>query len=164
MYRCILGMSLEKSTALKQMKSFSDVVNEHILKLVVYGDIRKDDIRGWINTIANWIHQADDITLKPKSRKPSEEQIMSSLFRFAGDDIRDYERALFAFKADNLSGKFSSESKSEYPDFEVTSELTKELMVNCDELIRATLPLLRDKNNHSLDEYRNAVSFVFCNK
>lgn len=161
MKRYIRAMSMEKDKAKHQISSFSPVIMEHVIKLLMYSDIRPDDVQGWIHTIANWIYRADSITVKPSAKKLSKADFMSSLFSCMGDDIRDYERALYAFLADNYSGKFNHEGKGSYPEFEVTYDVADTLMACCYQLIEATLPLLQDKADHSISDYEGVVRMVF---
>ena len=153
----VRAMSMEKEKAKKQISSFSDIVMEHLIKLLMYSDIRPNDIDGWIKSVANWISRADNITIKPSAKKLKEEDIMSSLFSCMGDDVRDYERALYSFLADNHSGKYNHEGKESYPEFEVTPEASESLMNLCNDVIDVTMPLLIDKQDHSKDEYEAAI-------
>lgn len=155
-------MSLDRDKAKHQIKPFSDIIMEHIIKLVMYSDIRPDDVNGWIDTIANWISRADNITVKPSAKKLKETDLMSSLFSCMGDDIKDYTRALYSFQASNQSGKFNHGGKESYPEFDVSYDAAVTLMHVCYEIIDATMPLLRDKADHSKDEYVQVVSNIFA--
>lgn len=148
---------MEKEQAKKQITSFSPVIMEHLIKLLTYSTIRPNDTNGWIHTVAHWLHQADDITVKPHARKLKERDLMQSLFSCMGDDVRDYERALHAFLADNLSGKFNYNGKESYPEFVVTNDLAQSLMKLCQSVIESTVPMLLDKKDHSTDEYFEVV-------
>ena len=127
MKRYIAGMSMEKDKAIHQISSFSPVIMEHLIKLLMYSDIRPDDVEGWVHAVAHWIQRADDITVKPRARKLKEQDIMSSLFSCMGDDVRDHRRALYAFLADNESGKFNYEGKGKYPNLQLTQKLHSHL-------------------------------------
>ena len=154
-------MSMDKDAAKHQIKPFSSIIMEHTIKLIMYSDIRPEEITGWIHTIANWVHKADDITVKPKARKLKEEDILNSLFSQMGDDLSDYIRALEKFQADNINGKFNSNGKGSYPLFDVNYEVAENLMNVCYALIDATMPLLIDKKDHSIQDYDKAVEKVF---
>lgn len=161
MKRYIFAMSLEKDKAKHMIASFSITIMEHIIKLLIYSDIRKDDVDGWLNTIARCLHNADDITVKPHNKKLKSKDILSSLFGYMGDDLSDYRRTLYAFKEDNRNGKFNFENKGPYPDFDVTPELYENLMYICYELIDKSMPLLTDKREHSQEEYKDIVTSLF---
>lgn len=154
-------MSVGKNEALRRLSSLSETLMEHLTKLVVYSDIRPDDIKGWIKTAARCIYQADSITLKPNGRKLKSNDFMSSLFSCMGDELRDYERYLDLFALDNKRGKFNYEGKDSYPDFAVTQELGVTLMTLCYDVIDKTLPLLLDRHDHSLAEYRDIIQNIF---
>ena len=160
MKRYIYAMSMERDRAKKQIAAFSPTIMEHMIKLLVYSDIRPDDIDGWIHTIARSIHNADDITVKPNNKKLKNSDLISSLIGCMGDDVRDYRRALQAFREDNRNGKFNYDDKKTYPDFDITPELSEDLMTICFDVIDKTLPLLTDKQDHSLDEYKSVINQI----
>lgn len=161
MKRYIRAMSLDKDKAMKQSKSFSPIILEHIIKLLVYSNMRPNDINGWLNTIAKWIHRADDITIKPYAKKLKSQDIEASLFSCMGDELSDYRRALYAFQADNLTGKFNYGDKIPYPEFDIDDDLAEDLMNICYDVIDATMPLLQDKKDHSKDEYLEVIKPIF---
>jgi len=161
MKRYIRAMSTDKDRAGSLMRAYSSVIIEHIIKLLVYSDIRPQDVDGWITSVAKWIHAADDFTLKPKTKKPREEMLHNNLFCFMGDTYSDYVKELYGFLADNRSGKFNHDGKGSYPEFDVTPELAKLLMQTCCAIEDATMPLLLDKADHEVSEYRTLIASVF---
>jgi hypothetical protein len=70
-------------------------------------------------------------------------------------------KELYGFLADNRSGKFNHDGKGNYPEFEVTPEAAKLLMRICCAIEDATMPLLLDKIDHGVDEYRKLVEPIF---
>lgn len=134
---------------------------EHVIKLVLYSDVRPNDVSGWKHTIANWIHRADNITVKPRSRKLTKKDLMDSLFSSMGDEVKDYRFALDAFLADNITGKLNHDGKEAYPQIESTPELSEELMDACYSIMMLTIPMLIDKQDHSLEEYYQAIDSIF---
>ena len=161
MKRYVYAMSVYKKRAEKQLTSYSSILMEHAIKLLVYSDIRPDDVKGWIYTLANWISKVDSLTIKPNADKVSEDFLMSTLFSCMGDDLDDYERELYSFLADNHSGKFNSPSHESYPEFEVTDQLAEDLMNFCLDIAEVTIPLLIDKKDHSINEYEDAITQVY---
>ena len=161
MKRYIYAMSTDRNRARHMLTSYSSIIMEHIIKLLVYSDIRPDDVDGWISTIANWIHKADDITLKPKAKKLTESDLLNTLFSYMGDEIKDYRFVLDSFIAENLTGKLNYYDKESYPEFEVTLELAEDLMNICYDIIDATMPLLIDKQDHTMSEYKAAIHPIF---
>lgn len=157
----IRAMSLERNRAKKQISAYSPILMEHIIKLVMYSDIRPNDVDGWIHTLANWISRADNITLKPKGNKFSESDIVESLFSCMGDELSDYERELYAFVANNRQGKYNHDGKGPYPEFDITYEAADALMNFCFDVMDSTIPLLIDKEDHSLSEYESILRSIF---
>lgn len=161
MRRYIRAMSLDRGRAKKRLDAYASIIEEHIIKLLVYSDIRPNDIQGWIHTVANWIHQGDSITVKPSAKKLSVADLESSLFNFMGTETRDYMSALYAFEANNLSGKLNSGNKESYPTFDISMDLAADLMELCEDVKEVTMPLLCDKQDHSLNEYEAALQPIF---
>ena len=161
MKRYVYAMSVYKKRAEKQLTSYSSIQMEHIIKLLVYSDIRPNEVKGWIHTLANWISKADSLTIKPNADKVSEDFLMSTLFSCMGDDLDDYERELYSFLADNHSGKFNAYSHESYPEFEVTDQLSEDLMNFCLDIAEATIPLLIDKQDHDISEYEEVITQVY---
>ena len=161
MKRYVRAMSLERKRAEKQISSYASIIMEHIIKLIMYSDIRPEDISGWEKSVAKWIQKADDITVKPDAKKLEPETIMRTLFSSMGDEIGDYDRELYKFLADNHNGKFNHDGKGNYPEFEVTEDASETLMNVCDDIVDATMPLLIDKADHSLSEYIEVIKPIF---
>lgn len=161
MKRYIMAMSIERTAAKRQLTAYSPILIEHIIKLLVYSDIRPNDVHGWERTLANWIHRGDGITLKPKNTKVTENFLDSTLFSFLGDTVYDFEGELYAFIADNRSGKFNYKDKTSYPEFEVTPELAQTLMDVCYAIRDSVYPLLIDKQDHTIDEYEAIIQKIF---
>ena len=161
MKRYVYAMSLEKKRAEKQLLAYASILMEHIIKLLVYSDIRPNDVKGWIHTLANWISRADSLTIKPNSSKVSEEFLMSTLFSCMGDEIGDYERELYTFLAENRSGRYNAQGSESYPEFEVTAQLAEDLMNFSLDVAEATIPMLVDKEDHSISEYEEALTSVY---
>ena len=161
MKRYIYAMSVYKKRAERQLTSYSSILMEHIIKLLVYSDIRPDDVKGWIHTLATWISKVDSLMIKPNADKVSEDFLMSTLFSCMGDELSDYERELYSFLADNHSGKFNAYSHGSYPEFEVTDQLSEDLMNFCLDIAEATIPLLIDKQDHDINEYEEVITQVY---
>lgn len=161
MKRYIMAMSIDRAEAKQRLTSYKGILMEHIIKLLVYSDVRPNDVHGWIHTLANWIHKCDSITIKPKNRKLSKSDIISSLFCRMGDEVGDYERELYAFIADNRYGRYNHGDAAPYPEFEVTDELCETFMQVCYKLIEETIPFLIDKQDHTIEEYEAVIQKIF---
>ena len=86
---------------------------------------------------------------------------MSTLFSCMGDELNDYRFELDMFQTRNKRGDFNTETKGKYPEVRTTYELTDELMGVCYRLMRATIPMLCDKDDHSKTEYLAVLKKVF---
>lgn len=161
MKRYVYAMSMSRDRAKQQIGAYSPAIMEHLIKLMIYSDIRQNDISGWISTIASRLYNAGKITVKPDSKKLKEDDIVDSLFGCMGNSDEDYYGALLAFKDNNRYGKFNYLDKTSYPDFDVTEELAEDLMTICFDLMNKVIPLLTDKSEHNKEEYELIIRDIF---
>lgn len=161
MKRYVIAMSLTKKRAIWRMEAYASTLMEHIIKLVIYSDIRPNDVSGWLHTVARCLHEGDEITVKPDARKMTEEELEDSLFCAMGTELTDYRGELAVFQENNRKGKYNHDGKESYPPVEPDEESAKILMDICHEIMERTMPLLLDKQNHSIEEYENAIQNLF---
>ena len=113
-------MSYNRRFASKKLQSFSDTLNDHVLKVVVFKDILPENVHKWIHEIKTNLNAA--LTAQTNS-KVNKSFFENSIFYSFGETENDSNLNLVGFKVDNESGKF----KEEFPDFEITDELKSKL-------------------------------------
>ena len=160
MKRYIYAMSFAKAEAIERASKYSSAIIEHLIKILVYGDIRQDDVAHWIGEIATWLKSVDRISVKPTNRRLKPNVIRDTLFRSMGDELGDYLDSLEAFQYDNRRGKFNYSDKTSYPEVEPTIECAGDLMNMCLDLIEEATPLLSDKYEHSRQEYVSLLTKI----
>lgn len=153
----IKAMAFPKSEVLNRANRYSQDVIEHIIKIIAFSDIRKDDVSHWINELATWFRYVGRLTVKPNSKKLKVPEIRDSLFRCVGDDLGDFEHSLVMFNEDNRKGKFNYAEKEAYPEIDVTTELSGKLMDACYDIMGAIIPMLSDRHEYSMNEYKVAL-------
>ena len=158
MKRYIFSMSLPRQRAMDQASFYAVNIIEHMIKIVMYHYIRSDDVLHWVDEISDWLQRSDDITIKPKGHKLKESDLLNTVFSCMGSSLSDYRRELLMFQEKNRRGQFNYADKESYPEFEVDYNACQELMDACNRLINSTLPLLADKQDHDIQDYRDAVS------
>lgn len=161
MKRYIVAMSVTKKHAIWRMEAYANTIMEHIIKLVIYSDIRPNDIEGWLHTVVRCIHEGDALTIKPSTKKLTEDELRNSLFSAMGDDLHDYLSELAVFQENNRRGLYNYADKESYPEVTPTVEDAEVLMDICYQIMERTLPLLLDKQDHSIDEYKDAIRDLF---
>ena len=161
MKRYIRAMASNKDKALQHAGFYGDSIIEHIIKIVVYYDVRKEHIIHWIQELSNWIYDASTITLKPNNRKLKPRDIENTTFGWMGDELHDYASLLNMFQHNNKRGKFNHEDKGSYPEVETTRELAQELMDVCYEIMNETIPMMCGKQEHSKEEYFEVLKRIF---
>lgn len=104
---------MRKSDIKRRIESYSDQIELHMVKCVVYEDSLKY-LDHWIHEISNWIHVAS--AAKPKSGRLSEGFYRDCLFHSLGNEIEDSKFILMDFEVQVNQGKY----KDRYPGFDVT--------------------------------------------
>ena len=161
MKRYIRAMATPKKQALDRAGFYSLKIMQHVIKIMLFSQIRPDDTHHWIEEIAGWLRDTDTIKLKQGSVKLKPRDIEDTTFGWMGDELSDYESALNKFKNDNEDSKFNHDGKESYSDFEVTRQLCSELMDLCYSLINSTINMICDKTDHSKQEYVEVLEKVF---
>ena len=163
MKRYVFSMSLPRQRAMDQAIFYAVDIIEHMIKIVMYHYIRPDDVLHWVDEISDWLQRSDDITIKPKGHKLKESDLLDIVFSCMGSSLSDYRRELLMFQEKNRKGQFNYADKESYPEFEVDYNVCQELMDACNRVTNNTLPLLTDKQDHNIQDYRDAVSDALIN-
>lgn len=134
----IYGMSLEKSKAERRIRGFSEEITSNIIKLCAYPDSR--DYQHWIDELATWFADINDIDVKPKGKKFSSDVYDELIFGEFGTTLSDVRTCIDAWIIQNRKHK-------QYPEFEVTNELIRNVFMLVSELRDKFLKIFSSKNN-----------------
>ena len=157
----IKAMSLPKAEAVKRAGYYADDIMEHIIKIVVYHDIRQDDVAHWIGEISGWLRFVDGLTVKPSNRHLKPNVIRDTTFRPMGDHLQDYIGSLEMFQTDNRRGKFNYEDKESCPYRKPDVQTASDLMAACYDLMEIIIPMLCENHTHPREEYVNVLTNIF---
>ena len=160
MFRRIYAMSLPRSKALAHADAYSESLIEHVIKVIVYGNIRSDFVDHWIGEMSRWLYEAGKITVKPDGRKLRAKDYENTIFGWMGDQLNDYSNALSKFQHENKQGKFSYEDKEPYPYVEPSVELASKLMTVCLNLINVAIPMLTSSATYSIGDYNKVLKDI----
>lgn len=142
----IYAMSMERDNAKTRVKGFSDVLPEHIIKCVVYGNTT-NDLHHWVCVeICDFLSIVNDITVRPHDKKLKPKDIRSWLFGAMGDSRNEASILLRTFNLKNKRTK-------EYPDFDVTEVMIDTVYYAFRTIISDTLPILTTKNNLKKEDF-----------
>lgn len=142
----IYAMSMDRSRALKRIDGFSEVLPEHIIKCVVYGNTT-NDLHHWVcHEICGYLGIVNEITVRPNDKKLKASDYASSLFGFMGDAWNDAYVALGTYALEN-------ERSKQYPAFEVTDELVDRVFFAFQSIITDTVPIFTTKNNMKREDF-----------
>lgn len=145
----VLSSAMRKSDIKRRIESYSDQIELHMVKCVVYGD-DLNCLNHWIHEISNWVHAAS--AAKPKSGKLSEGFYRECLFHSLGDEIDDSKFLLLDFEVQVDQGKY----KGKYPEFDVTVSMIERLY-EFSRLMMQRVPKIVSKQNATLAEIKSLV-------
>lgn len=149
----IYGMSFPRKTALKHLSKNAENIRDHLIKCVVYKDIRPEDLHHWIyDELCLWLTKASEI--KSESRlKPKD--IRTTVFGEFGDSIGDAKIILEDFKDKYCTGT------QPYPDFEITQNLIDTVYLATKKLQDVAIRRLVSDDSYSKDEWYELISPIF---
>lgn len=139
---------------IKKARNYSCAIGIYTLKCVCYHEsfVGKDNDE-WTNAIASYIYIIGGYTVNSSSGKLSKSKYKKYLFDCYANETCDYNARLVNFRVRN----------KKYPDFEVTDDLVKLFQKVFEELRDKTVPMIADKNEYTLEEYKSAVKEVLSN-
>ena len=160
MKRYVYAMAFPKAEALRRASYYSQDILEHLIKIVVYGRQRRDDISHWVGEIASWLKSADSLAVKPTSRPLKQSEVQNTVFCCMGDSLNDYLESLMMFQHDNKKGKFNHDNKPSYPEVNPDAQTASDLMDVCFELMNKTTPLICSKESHTRQEFEDVLRSI----
>jgi hypothetical protein len=144
----IYAMAIPKREAKIKINSYADIIQRHVIECVVYSDT--PSFHHWITELASWFYKVSSI--KCKSRL-SESDYMEALFAGYGDEISDARLALEEYHDSRIR-------QANYPDFEITAELSSKLFKAYTTLINTTIPLLISKSAILAEDWEIILSEI----
>lgn len=134
----ILAMAVPRKVALKRLASDAEALRDHIIKCVVYKDIRPDDIYHWVHDeICSWLERASSVKSDSKLKK---RDYLETVFSEFGNDVADARWSLQEFKKE-----YCIKSANPYPDFDITDDLVEDLFITFQAIVSIAIPLLTSK-------------------
>ena len=144
MKRMILGAAFNRDVALKHLARHSEQIRDHVVKCVVYKDIRKDSMRHWIHEeLGVWFSEASKVSAKTKLKK---QDYLDTVFREFGDQPVDCRIILSEFREDYCKN-------NDYPEFVITPKLVSDLFSAINAIESNTLPMLSAKQPYSSEQF-----------
>lgn len=118
MKRYIRAMGMERKYAQHYIESYSDVIKDHLIEIVVYKD-SLNCYNHWVNELAGWFADINNTDLKIKRNPPKFKvyEYEQMIFGIFGGSTSDCKGALMSYKANN----------KDYPDFEIDRTMILEL-------------------------------------
>ena len=142
----LVEMAMPLALAKTKISSKSDIIIEHILKSIVYGDSLKS-LNHWCKEAGSWLDLCGNIILKPKNNKPSKNQYASWIFSYWFSD-KDNVRA---------SLKFLAAECIDYPEFDVNDELINKVYDIGNQIQENILDMLTQKSLYSAKTYSQVI-------
>lgn len=144
-------MSMPISAAKARIEGFTLPYIDHIIRCVVFNNTTNDLIH-WENEIATYISKVNDITVKPKAEKFSKQFYVENFFLYWGDEVIDYNIALFDFQ--RREGKY-------YPNFEITDQLSNKVFEVVKDFSDYFSVIVSAKNSHTKQYFLHKIVEYF---
>ncbi len=140
----IFAMSMQRSIAIRELNGLANAVAQHVCKMAIY-DNSLDCKDHWIHELADFISQANDITVKPKNKKLKLRDYENEFYGVLGETEKDANVFLNSFYRRN-------EINNKYPVVEITKEMCRRYVDLSLFLIDYCKSLLPTDNECSLEE------------
>ena len=147
--QAVFGMSYTRSKARSLIDSLSKQVNTHILKYIIYYDVRPDDRNHWLDELSTWFERVNRISSKSNLKR---RDYAETLFGWFGDTREDAEINLEFFYDEYV--KYASDP---YPEFEITSKLVNQVYSAYRNVCNQTLPILTSHQHLATYEWKNII-------
>ena len=153
MKRYIYAMSFPRKTALKHLSKNAEALRDHVIKCVVYKDIRKDDMYHWVHDeICNWLAKASEIKSDSKLKYCD---IRETVFGEFGSSTNDAKIILEDFKDDYCY------TADPYPEFEITQDLIDKLYITIIKLEEIAIGRLLEQHSYSQEDWYELIKNIF---
>ena len=142
-------MSMQRPIAIRELNGLSQTLAQHVCKLSIYDDTLncKDH---WIHELADYISQANDITVKPKNTKLKLRDYENEFYGVLGETEKDANVFLNSFYRRNTVSK-------KYPVVDISDEMKKRYVELSLFLIDYCRSLLPYSNELSLEEIEEDI-------
>lgn len=138
--RPLLEMAMERSELINKIRSKRDLMEEHILKCMVYENIT-NDLKHWVSEVSSYIGKISNNTVKPNNKKLTKAQYCTHLFGYAYDSLSNMYTLL-----DDFQYKMN---KRNYPDFKITKELKEKCFSIGNPFMLETSKMLSENKKYS---------------
>lgn len=150
----IFGMSFPRKTALKHLSHDAKAIKDHIIKCVLYADVRKDDMHHWIHDeLSSWLEDASGIQCDSKLKK---NDYLDTVFSEFGKTLSDVKYILKKFRK-----KYCEDMENPYPWFEIDTNVMRQVYAAFQAFISLTLPLLMEKDEVDQEVWYKIISPIF---
>lgn len=148
----IYGMSMEQSKAKRKISGFEEEISSNIIKLCAYPDSR--DRQHWIDELATWFSDINNIDLKPKGKKFNSNIYDELVFGDFGTSISDVKTSIDLWLIKN------TRNSQKYPKFNNDRQLTHKVFLLVNDLRDNFLKIFSCKNNLSRNEILNMLKGI----
>lgn len=138
-------LAYPRKRALEKLEYLSGALIEYIIKCVVYKNTT-NNLDHWTNEIADYFYEVNNIRVKSNTGRLKEKDYLNHLFYYQGEDYQDMKVQLISFSRNK-----------DYPDFEITKNLIKELTDKFNSIARVVSKILSQSNVMYKNDFINLV-------
>lgn len=142
-------LATNRNVAIGRIESYSELIFEHIVKILVYGDT-SNNLDHWVTEISAWLTHISSMKIKTKTGKLKAQEYYNLLFGSIGEDEHDIT-VMLKFMQTELCVKKS------YPKFEVTVDLVNRSYKLLNNLGNKVSFMLADKQIYNSIAFSNII-------
>ena len=153
----IFAMSFPRKIAHKHLSKNSESLCDHVLKCILFADIRPDQLYHWIHEeICGWLEDASEVKCDSKLKS---KDYLETVFCEFGTDKQDAKVVLKSFRK-----HYCFDIDDSYPDFDITIELVDKTYKIFQTFIDVCMPLLLKKDPVSQDDWYKAIHDILLDR
>ena len=158
MKQYIRAFALPRKKAINKLDSYSEQLDEHIIKCIIFGTYRPESFDHWAHEVCTWIHSCDSANISGAKLKPKDYE--DSLFGYFGDTEQETRENLVQFISGNLYRNHKKDPKGALPYFKINDTMVNNLY-NCYNDIKDTcIPILQTSKVHPISYWKTIVKSI----
>lgn len=154
----VKAMALPRRQALIHLSYHAKEIEEHIVKIIMYGNYRRTAYSHWLQELAAWFAYCDENNITRLRLR--EQDYSESMFAYFCEDAEDAASALFQFQVDNLMKHERRNKSTVLPYFYINDEMSTKLYDCMHEIKFSSLEDLMNPVYHATSYWRTKLHTI----
>ena len=155
----IRAFAFSRKQAINRLESYSEQLNEYIIKCIIFGKYREESYNHWLYEVCTWIHTCDGADIS--GAKLKEKDYENSIFGYFAETKQETKENLLNFKVGNLYRSHKKNPTGALPYYSINNEMIDCLYGCYTDIKDVCVPLLKSAKVHPLTLWKKLLkSFV----